>query len=96
MLNHHHQLMNQTMRDSTAYGEYLKMNSALSIPGGSAIGPPPYPQADRHLNVGGAQLHEKDVHELHNLIEFMKFAIEASEEMKALWTAFVVARKLEN
>jgi hypothetical protein len=109
MLNHHQQLLNQQVRDqmmraypdpsdpsSTAYREYLKaqqaamMNSALNTQFGQAKTAPA-----RHISVGGTKLHEKDVRELHNLIEFMKFATEASEEMKALWTAFVVARKLE-
>jgi hypothetical protein len=101
LLNQHQQLLNQQMQDRTAYKEYLKaqnamMNSAMQAQLGSAMGQSAQTRfAPKSITVGQTTFHERDVKELHNFIEFMKFATEANEEMKALWTAFVVARKLE-
>ncbi|MFM1990270.1 MAG: hypothetical protein RJA99_3227 [Pseudomonadota bacterium] len=50
----------------------------------------------RAITVGKTQLREDDVLDMRAAVAFIRFAIEADEEMNRLWTAFKVARKLES
>jgi hypothetical protein len=81
---------------SAAYGHALAAQQSAMMQQSAMLNTAPFGnQSTRRVVVGRTVLHERDVQELHNLIDFMKFATEADEKMKEMWTAFVVARKLE-